>query len=173
MTVTVKEFSMAKGLSLVGPWQYTISIFISIGEISANGTSHAKLVIQRFGTDQNETYVANGHTVQEHMIHPLFFNAFVKDEMQTQRSNIADAEDQKAWAERMQAHRNDPAYFKTPQGQADVKRMQKLRQELGSNIDNPDHQAEQLAQQIAQKAHQDLNILDLHSTSKILQKNKC
>ncbi len=155
MIVTVKKFSMAKGLSLVSPWKYSIPIFISIGKINGNGSSQAKLVIQRFGTDQTETYTANGHTLQEHMIHPLFFNAFIKDEIQTQKSNLADAEDQKAWAERMEAHRHDPAYFKTPQGQADVKRMQKLQQELGGNISNPDPQAEKLAQQIAQKAQQD------------------
>lgn len=155
MIVTVKKFSMAKGFSLVGPWQYTIPIFISIGKINANEPSHARFVIQRFGTDQIETYSANGHTLQEHMIHPLFFNAFIKDEIQTQKNNIADAEDQKAWAERMQAHRNDPAYFKTPQGQADVKRMQKLQQELGGNISDPNPQAQQVAQQIAQKAKQD------------------
>jgi hypothetical protein len=91
------------------------------------------------------------------MIHTLFFNAFIKDEIQTLRNNVADANDQKAWAERMQAHKNDPAYFKTAQGQADVQRMQKLQQELGGNISNPNGQAQQLAQQIAQKAQQDPN----------------
>ena len=113
------------------------------------------------------------------MIHPLFFNAFIKDEIQTQKSNVADAEDQKAWAERMQAHRGDPAYFKTAQGQADVQRMQKLQQELGGNISNPDPQAQQLAQQIAQKAQQDPNYIgsaqyqhDLGKQQMLSQANK-
>jgi hypothetical protein len=179
MNITVKTFSMAKGFALVGPWQYSIPIFISIGKINGNSPSPAKLVLQRFGPDQTETYSADGHSVQEHMIHPLFFNAFIKDEMQTQRSNIADGEDQQAWAERMQAHRGDPAYFKTAQGQADVQRMQKLQQELGGNISNPDLPAQQLAQQMAQKAKQDPNYIgsaqyqqDLGKQQMLSQANK-
>jgi hypothetical protein len=159
MNVTVKEFSMAKGMSLVGPWQYKIPIFISIGKINGNGTSSAKMVIQRFGTDQTETYMANGHTLQAHMIHPLFFNAFIKDEIQTQQTNLTDEQDEEAWAKRMQAHQGDPAYFKTTQGKADVERMQKLQQELGGNISNQDPKSKQLAAQIAQKAQQDPNYI--------------
>ncbi len=159
MNMTVKQFSMPQGISLVGPWQYTIPIFISIGKINGNGTSSAKMVIQRFGTDQTETYMANGHTQQTHMIHPLFFNAFIKDVIQTQQSNVTDEKDEEAWARRMQAHQGDAAYFKTAQGKADVERMQKLQQELGGNISNQDPKSKQLAAQISQKVQQDPNYL--------------
>jgi hypothetical protein len=93
------------------------------------------------------------------MIHPLFFNAFIKDEIQTQQTNLTDEQDEEAWARRMQAHQGDPAYFKTTQGKADVERMQKLQQELGGNISNQDPKSKQLAAQIAQKAQQDPNYI--------------
>ncbi len=159
MNMTVKEFTMPKGITLISPWQYTIPIFISIGKINGNGTSSAKMVISRFGTDQTETYMADGHTLATHMIHPLFFNAFIKDVIQTQQTNVTDDQDEIAWARRMQAHQGDPAYFKTTQGKADVERMQKLQQELGGNISNQDPMSKQLAAQIAQKTQQDPNYL--------------
>jgi hypothetical protein len=89
----------------------------------------------------------------------MVFNAFVKEVIQTQRSNLTDNSDEQAWAERMQDHRNDQAYFKTPQGQADLQRMQKLNQELGGNISNPNKQADDLSRQIAQKAQSDPNYI--------------
>jgi hypothetical protein len=159
MKITVKSFSLPKGSTLVSPWQYTIPIFLSIGKISNNGSAPAKMVFSQFGPDQMETIMVEGHTTTAHMIHQLFFNAFVNETIQTMKSNLADMSDQKAWAERMQAHRNDPAYFKTAQGKADLQRMQKLRQELGGNISNPDKNADDLSRQIAQKAQSDPNYL--------------
>jgi hypothetical protein len=155
MNMTVKDFSMTK-VTFLGPFKYTIPLFISIGKIGGNGSAPAKLVLARFGiSDPSESYMADGHTTQTHMIEPLFFNVFIKEFLLTDKKNIADAADEKAWADRMQAHKGDPAYFKTVQGQQDIQRLQKLQQEMGSTVNNPDVQAQQLAQQISQKAQQD------------------
>lgn len=159
MNMTVKDFSMTQ-VTFMGPYKYTIPLFISIGKIGGNGSAPAKLVLARFGmTDPSESYMADGRTTQTHMIEPLFFNAFIHEFLQTDKTNIADAQDEKEWAERMQAHQGDPAYFKSAQGQADMQRLQKLQQEMGSSVNNPDVQAQQLAQQISQKAQQDPNYM--------------
>lgn len=46
--------------------------------------------------------------------------------------NQVNADALKQFAQRMQAHRSDPAYFQTAQGKADAKKMQALQQQLGN-----------------------------------------
>ena len=56
--------------------------------------------------------------------------------MQNINQNTANAQEKMAWAKRLQAHMNDPAYFKTAQGKADLQQMQSSYQQIGGNIAN-------------------------------------
>ncbi|MDE1191912.1 MAG: hypothetical protein PW786_07230 [Arachidicoccus sp.] len=50
--------------------------------------------------------------------------------------NKASAEDKMALMKRIQAHQNNPSYFQTPQGKADLKAMQSQYSQVGGNIAN-------------------------------------
>ncbi len=65
--------------------------------------------------------------------------------------NISDAQDQMAFAKRLQAHMNDPAYFKTAQGKADLQRMQSFNQQIGGNIANSSSTTKNIDADIAKK----------------------
>lgn len=66
--------------------------------------------------------------------------------------NLANANDQKAFAERMRARmNNDPAYFKTAQGKADLQRMASFNQQVGGNIENSSSATKNMDADIANK----------------------
>ncbi|MBS1655171.1 MAG: hypothetical protein JSU05_10020, partial [Bacteroidetes bacterium] len=65
--------------------------------------------------------------------------------------NISNEQDQMAFAKRLQAHMNDPAYFKTAQGKADLQRMQSFNQQSGSNIVNSSSTTKNIDADIAKK----------------------
>lgn len=89
--------------------------------------------------------------------------------------NIAGAQQQMAWAKRLQAHQNDPAYFKTVQGKKDMQQMQTLQQQIGGNIKNEGGNTTAIRQAMAKKMkddpqyagsaqfHQDLGKLQMNS----------
>ncbi len=53
--------------------------------------------------------------------------------IQNASTNIANSSDLIEFSKRMMAHQNDPAYFKTAQGKADLQRMQAMQKQLGNN----------------------------------------
>ncbi len=55
----------------------------------------------------------------------------------TSTINQANANDLKQFAQRMQAHRGDPAFFNTAQGKADLKRMQAFQKQMGVSSYSP------------------------------------
>lgn len=65
--------------------------------------------------------------------------------------NISNEQDQMAFAKRLQAHMNDPAYFKTAQGKADLQRMQSFNQQSGGNIVNSSSTTKNIDADIAKK----------------------
>jgi len=71
--------------------------------------------------------------------------------------NISNAEDQMAFAKRMQAHTNDPNYFKTAQGKKDMQQMQLLQQQVGGNVVNKSSTTKDINAEIAQKIKNDPN----------------
>lgn len=71
--------------------------------------------------------------------------------MQNVNQNITNAKDKMAFAQRLQAHENDPAYFKTAQGKADLQRAQASYQQLGGNITNTSDATKNSDAEIARK----------------------
>lgn len=89
------------------------------------------------------TYSPGGSTVVPGVAgHPFAMNAATNlDILQyfipataegTLFTNQVNTADTKQFAERMQAHRGDPNYFKTAQGKADLQKMQAMQQQLGN-----------------------------------------
>lgn len=72
--------------------------------------------------------------------------------MQNTGENIANAQEQMAWAKRLQAHEHDPAYFKTAQGKKDLQQMQALQQQVGDNIKNASSATKNMEADIARKS---------------------
>jgi|GEM_PF-2509152 len=71
--------------------------------------------------------------------------------------NISNAQDQIAFAKRMQAHMNDSNYFKTAQGKKDMQQMQLLQQQVGGNVVNKSSTTKNINAEIAQKIKDDPN----------------
>lgn len=65
--------------------------------------------------------------------------------------NIANGQDQMSFAKQLQAHMNDPAYFKTAKGKADLQRMQSFNQQVGGNIVNSSSTTKNTDADIAKK----------------------
>mgnify|MGYP001552184701 FL=1 len=77
----------------------------------------------------------------------------------------------------MQAHENDPAYFKTAQGKKDMQQMQARQQQIGGNVKNEGSNTAAIRQAMAKKMkddpnyagsaefHQDLGKLQMNSVA--------
>ncbi len=77
--------------------------------------------------------------------------------IQNANQNISNAQDQIAFAKRMQSHMNDPAYFKTAQGISDMKKMQAFQQQIGGNIANTSSTTKNIEAEITKKIKDDPN----------------
>jgi hypothetical protein len=85
------------------------------------------------------------------------FASNINTTMQNTNRNIASAQQKMEWAKRMQAHQNDPAYFKTAQGKKDMEQMQALQQQLGGNIKNEGSNTTAIRQAMTKKMEKDPN----------------
>jgi hypothetical protein len=83
----------------------------------------------------------------------ILSNLMADQNIATQNSNqnIANSQDQMDFAKRLQAHMNDPAYFKTAQGKADLQRMQSFNQQVGGNMVNSSSTTKNIGADIAKK----------------------
>ncbi|HET7117052.1 MAG TPA: hypothetical protein VFI29_11205 [Hanamia sp.] len=64
--------------------------------------------------------------------------------IQNAHQNLSDAQSQLDFAKRMEAHENDPNYFKTAQGKADLQKAMAFQKQIGGNIANISNQTKQL-----------------------------
>jgi hypothetical protein len=85
------------------------------------------------------------------------FASDVNNTIQNANQNITDAQQKMEWAKRMQAHENDPNYFKTAQGKKDMQQMQALQQQLGSNIKNKGSNTAAIRMAMTKKMEKDPN----------------
>lgn len=122
------------------------------GMVKSEITAEGKTVTTIVDIDKGFiTTIAAGHTgtyqlptggtmyAMDAVTHLNLLSGFASDintTIQNTNQNIANAQQKIAWAKRMQAHQNDPAYYKTAQGKKDMQQMQALQQQLGSNVKN-------------------------------------
>lgn len=62
--------------------------------------------------------------------------------------NMTNTDEMKVMADRLQAHENDPAYFRTKQGQEDLQKIMTLRGKVGGNISNMDDETKSMNRKI-------------------------
>lgn len=75
--------------------------------------------------------------------------------IQNANQNISNAQDKMDFAKQLQAHLNDPNYFKTQQGQADLQKAMSMQEQMGGNIGNISDQTKQIDAEITNKTMND------------------
>jgi hypothetical protein len=128
----------------VSPIEYDIPVLISIDHANGNQSSPATFYISTFSSPNNdETYELTSGTAatpyKQNFINSVLKVIFMKDAMSAAHQNQQTAQDNIAWAERMQALRNKPQSEWTEQDKKDIAQMQALQQKLGAstNTQNP------------------------------------
>lgn len=155
-TVYLNTTSPQKGIV---NWLYTtpkgtVNITVDIDKGTMT-TSPPGQTVQLIPEGTNNMYALDGVTNLNLLFDLMGGNPNLA--IQNANQNIANSQDQMAFAKRMQAHMNDPNYFKTAQGKADLQRMQSMNQQIGGNIVNSSSTTKNIDADIAQKAKNDPN----------------
>lgn len=143
------------------------------GTVKNETTSDGKTVTTIVDIDKGSvTTIAPGYTntytlptggnlyVMDAITHLDLLSGFASDintTMQNVNQNIADAQQKMEWAKRMQAHQNDPNYYKSAQGKKDMLKMQTLQQQVGRNIKNESNTTADIRQEMTKKMEKDPN----------------
>ncbi|MFL5811581.1 MAG: hypothetical protein ACJ749_18805, partial [Flavisolibacter sp.] len=139
---TIKEviFKSDEGTATYnGPPQFQAPVTIKSSMCGDDPT--IKIAFEKFGP-ANETYVAKGQEFQSPLLYGLAMATLGSvnlDRMKNEAGNLQKkAESFKgkeaevdAAAKRLNAHKNDPNYLKSPQGKADMSMMQQMSKDLG------------------------------------------
>ena len=75
----------------------------------------------------------------------------IKNTMDNTNQNLVNSNEMLDFSKRMQAHKNDPNYFKTKQGKADLQKLMSLRKQVGENITNTSSQTKKINADINQR----------------------
>lgn len=78
------------------------------------------------------------------------------------RQNIVNSDEMLDFAKRIQAHQNDPGYFQTKQGKADMEKLMSLRKQVGENITNTSSQSKEMNAGINNRYDNDPNYAGSH-----------
>lgn len=126
------------------PMEYDIPVLISIDHPSGSQSSPATFYLKTFSSpDNDETYTLSSGSAstpfKENFINSVMMAIFMEDAKTAVHENRQNAQDNIAWAQRMQALRSKPQSEWTEQDKKDIAQMQALQQKLGSsaNTQNP------------------------------------
>jgi len=140
MQVTVQTAGVAGKMMLKSPYNYNIPFVLNLGNVGkrVDKQAPAKISIENFspvdnkGFPQAETYTVQGHDiVLSGNINSMFATAFMQTTQAAIQESAAKAEQDMGFLKRVQANQNNPAYFQTAQGKADMQQLQKMSQETG------------------------------------------
>jgi hypothetical protein len=142
MNITVITAGVPGKLTLVKPKTYHIPFVLNTGNLgkTLSKTAPATISIESFspteqGLAQSEYYQTPGGILNlPDNINSNFNAPFMKTAVAAGKENGAKARQDLPWIKRLRDNKNNPAYFNSPQGKADLQQMQKFSQEHGMNF---------------------------------------
>ncbi|MBS1501615.1 MAG: Ig-like domain-containing protein [Bacteroidetes bacterium] len=143
MQVNVITAGVPGKMTLINPRKYNIPIVINVGNVGAGLKRSAKatIAIQSFSPTDNmsrtieEMYRTPASVISmPNNINAVFHSAFMQNTISSVKANGAKARQDLPVLERLRANKNNPAYFQSAQGKADLAALQKLSQQHGFDL---------------------------------------
>ncbi|SFV27740.1 hypothetical protein SAMN05660895_0177 [Thermoflavifilum thermophilum] len=126
-----------KHMKLVGQYDYPIPFTLNIGNIRKPGPVQAVISFDTFSPSENGKNSSEPYQTQDHIIDlPGMTSHLVQNLFYDIEANVAQQSKAKEYAEldevkQIQAHAKDANYWHTPQGKADLLKLQKIMEERG------------------------------------------
>jgi len=126
-----------KHLKLVGQYDYPIPFTLNIGNIRKPGPVQAVISFDTFSPSENGKNSSEPYRTQDHIIDlPGMTSHLVQNLFYDIEANVAQQSKAKYYTEldevkQIQAHAKEANYWHTPQGKADLLKLQKIMEERG------------------------------------------
>lgn len=143
MQIKVDAAGVDGKMTLQTPKNYNIPFVINVGNVGKllNKPAKAKISIEAFSPTANngvtlpEVYQTQAYPLTlTGNINQMFSACFMKNTVATVQENGTKARQDMEFIQRVRANENNPAYFQSAQGKADMQALQKLSQENGFDL---------------------------------------